>query len=79
MAFRFTKDIASGYPIPHDVKSYICTSEDDIQNLPRVGILGKSDHDISNAPCWYGSEAVIADGTSTKVYVLNADNVWTKM
>lgn len=79
MAFKVSKVLASTYPIPLNVKYYICTSLDDIANLPRVDIDGKSGDKISDSPCWYGSEALVADGTKSSAYVLNADNEWTKV
>ena len=66
------------------IKSYDCTSIDDIAKLPRYGIEGTQTlddgrDDINNAPCGYGSTAMVATGTSTKIYKLMRDNQWTKI
>lgn len=79
MGFKVSKVIASRHPIPLDVKYYVCTSLDDVDNLPKVDVAGKSGDPISDAPCWYGSEALVSDGTTTTVFVLNADNEWKKV
>ena len=80
MSFRFMGVVmGSKHPIPFDVKKYICTSAGDIENLPRVDVDGKSDNPIDNAPCWYGSEAVVLENGKTTIHMLGADNEWTKM
>lgn len=59
---------------------YICTSPDDIAKLPRRNIPGTQEScDVDNEPCVYGSTALVCTGTTTEVYILNADNQWTKM
>ena len=78
MGFKVSKVLASMYPIPLNVKYYVCTSLDDVDDLPKVDIAGKSGDPFSDEPCWYGSEALVADGTKTYVFILNADNRWTK-
>ena len=60
------------------VKSYDCTSVDDIANLPRFNIPGKQKlndghDDINNAPCGYGSTALVKGGD---VYRLFPDHEW---
>lgn len=63
------------------IKSYICTSTDDIDKLPRYKIpgtqvLNDGFDDRNNAPCGLGSTAnVRGDG----VYILWPDNIWAKM
>ena len=76
MAFKiYGLDDLSAYEIP--VKSYVCTSIDDITKLPRFKIPGTQvldDHDpIDNAPCGYGSTAMVKGGG---VYMLYPDNTW---
>ena len=80
MGFKFMGVVmGSKYPIPFDVKKYVCTSSNDIANLPKVYVDGKSDNEIDNSPCWYGSEAVVLENGRTSVHMLGADNNWTKM
>lgn len=82
MAFRVTRMIAHG-PLGGDVNEYICSEESDVAKLPRVYIAGTQEdddeNDADNAPCWYGSIALVCTGDSTSVYALTPDNQWTKM
>lgn len=60
------------------IKTYDCTSDDDINKLPKYGIVGtqvlNDGHDnINNAPCGYGSIAIVKGGN---VYKLFPDNEW---
>lgn len=76
MAFKlYDVDDRSSFEIP--VKSYTCTSESDIEKLPRFKVPGTQvldDHDpIDNAPCGYGSTAMVKKGG---VYMLYPDNAW---
>lgn len=63
------------------IKSYDCSSSTDIGLLPKFGkkgtqILNDGYDETNNAPCGYGSTAlVIADGNTT-VYKLMPDNEW---
>lgn len=60
------------------IKSYDCTSDSDIAKLPRYGIPGTQVLDdgrdlTNNAPCGYGSIAIVKGGN---VYKLFPDNQW---
>ena len=64
----------------HSTNEYICTEEADIAKLPRVGTSGTQDSlPEENAPCWYGSTAILCTGSVTEVYMLMPNNEWTKM
>ena len=79
MAFRVTR-IISRNPVKGNVNEYICKEESDIEKLPRVNIPGtQEDSKVDNAPCWYGSIALLCTGSVTDVYALTPDNQWTKM
>lgn len=79
--FKCTKIHDQG-PIPGAVKEYTCTSTADVDNLPRFGIDGKqAGTPFDNAPCGYGSQAVVVNKTNNTMsgYVLDAENEWTKV
>ena len=81
MAFRITSTISRS-PIRGNVNEYICSEEADIDKLPRVGVPGTqtdANSKTDNAPCWYGSIAILCTGNNTTVYTLTPNNVWTKM
>ena len=61
------------------IKSYDCTSEDDIAKLPKFGkagtqVLNDGRDEHNNAPCGYGSIAIVKGGN---VYKLFPDNEWS--
>ena len=59
---------------------FLATSSGDIATLPTTteeGTGGKAPGD--NAKCAYGSTCIVADGSSTEVYILDPNNTWTKM
>lgn len=63
------------------IKSYDCTSVDDVDKLPRYGICGTQilndgRDEQNNAPCGLGSTALIKGGG---VYKLWPDNQWDKI
>lgn len=79
MSFKLCgMDDRSIYETP--VKSYTCTSVDDIDNLPKFGIAGTQvlcAHDsVDNSPCGYGSTAVVK---GNGVWMLYPDNEWAKI
>lgn len=66
------------------IKTYDCTSESDVAKLPKNGVegtqvLGTKYDEINNAPCGFGSTALIATGTTTLVYRLMPNNQWCKL
>ena len=64
---------------PFSLKAFICDSADDINNLPRFGILGRQDNDpISVCACAYGSTALVCNGSITETYILTPNNEWVK-
>lgn len=64
---------------PHSLKTFICDSVEDINNLPRFGVLGKQDNDPRcNTACAYGSTALVCNGSITETYILTPNNEWTK-
>lgn len=79
MAFKVTRMTNQG-SIGGSVNEYICDSVSDIAKLPRVNVSGtQEDYYVGNAPCWYGSIAIICTGSETEVWMLTANNEWTKM
>lgn len=77
--FTIIKVVDDNHLIPGAVKEYICTSEDDVANLPRFNVIGKSGDKVSDSPCGYGSTAIVCTGDNTNVYILTPDNNWTLM
>lgn len=77
--FAVVKVVDDNHLIPGAVKEYICTSADDIAMLPRHEVAGTSGEKISDAPCGYGSTAIVCTGESSDVYILTPDNNWTLM
>lgn len=65
-----------GVPARADIKTFMCTTVDEISLLPRQGIPGtaneKGNPDI-NKPCGIGSKAIVKTG---EVYLLWPDNEW---
>lgn len=64
------------------VKSYICDTPDDINNLPKFNvegtqILNDGDDKETNEPCDYGSSATVAEPYSG--YILPPANNWKKI
>ena len=64
---------------------YLCSSESDIDHLPKFGVRGTQEEidemdKFANEPCMYGSTALVVDPSlvTHKLYVLGADNVWTE-
>ena len=60
------------------IKTFDCTSSDDIQKLPRYGIRGTQELNDgrdteNNAPCNYGSIAFVKGGGTYKLW---PDNQW---
>lgn len=83
MSYRLT-DVDDRAIFPAPIKSYDCTSESDISKLPKFGIPGTQVLDdgfdeINNAPCGFGSTALLVTGTVTQVHRLMPDNDWKKM
>ena len=63
------------------INEYLCTSEDDIQKLPKYNIEGTQQLNdgkdkFNNAPCGYHSTAVVKGGN---IYMLFPDNEWAVM
>lgn len=71
--------------IQGSMRKYLCTSNDDIDKLPKFGIPGTQETDnpkqdkFENTPCAYGSTAIISDGGATNAYKLFPDNEWKKL
>lgn len=61
-------------------RSYLATSPEDINHLPRVGVSGTQGTNPSDdEPCKYGSTCIVATGLETSVYKLMPDNTWKKL
>lgn len=59
---------------------FLATSSSDIATLPTTtteGTGGKADGD--NGIVAFGSTCIVADGSSTSVYILGPNNTWTQM
>lgn len=59
---------------------YLCTSADDISNLPTMtaeGTQGENPED--DEPCTVGSVAMVTTGELTEIYILTPANTWVKM
>lgn len=64
------------------VKSYICDTPEDIDNLPKFNVegtqvLNDGDDKENNEPCDYGSKAVVAEPFGG--YVLPPSNNWKQI
>lgn len=80
MAYKLV-DVDNRTILQAPIKSYDCSEEADVANLPRFNIPGTQILDdgydnINNAPCGWGSTALIKGG---KVYRLFPDNEWTAL
>ena len=83
MAYKLEKLISPAHYISHRcVKAYVCDTEDDVDNLPKVGVAGTQilndgEDYFNNEECNYGSEATVVEPFSG--YKLNASNEWKKV
>ena len=75
----------NGKPNSFSVREYIVDTPDDISLLPRYGIEGTMDVNISdkvsNDPCDIGSTALVCrnlDGKS-EIWILSPCNEWVKL
>lgn len=63
-----------------EAKQYTLNDKNDINKLPKVGVVGTGGlTEDDNKPALYGSKAIVTDSESTEVYILTPDNKWTKM
>ena len=83
MAFKVKRVISpKAAPNNRAVKEYICDTDAEIANLPKVGtvatqVLNDGEDFFTNEECNYGSEAVVAEPFGG--YILNASNEWKKV
>lgn len=80
MAYKLT-DMDNRSVFDAAIKSYVCSSEDDIAKLPKFGkvgtqVLNDGYDDTNNAPCGYGSTAIVLGGN---VYQLFPNNEWSAL
>lgn len=78
--FKITE--INGKPNSYSKKSFLLTSPDDLDKLPKVGVKGTQnspDDSVVDEPCAVGSEALLVYNGLTEVYILTPDNEWVKM
>ncbi len=76
----FVRFKTSQHPKVNGVNEYLCSSIADIDKLPKYDIPGTQEGDaFHNVPCGFRSTAMVCDGASTEVYILNPENNWVKL